>query len=138
MSKAHSNFYCWMKKKFSFAIIFFIAGIVLAIAISSSAVWEAYHGRKIETEVEKLKQEALRIQKENDSIEQRIGYYSTPQFVERVSKDKMNMQKSDENVVIVNQERAQQQQIAENQNEETSVQQNIPNYMKWWNFFFKY
>jgi cell division protein FtsL len=127
-----------MKKKFSFAIILFIGGIILAVAISSSAILEAYRGRKIENEVEKLKQEAQRIQNENGTIQQRISYYSTPQFVERVSKDKMNMQKPDEKVVIVDQGRAEQQPIAENQSETVQTEQNIPNYMKWWNIFFKY
>jgi uncharacterized protein YlxW (UPF0749 family) len=73
-----------MKKKFSFTIIFFIVGVFLAITISSSAIKEAYRNRKIEKEVEQLKQEAQHIQNENKTIQQRIGYYSTPQFVEKI------------------------------------------------------
>jgi cell division protein FtsL len=138
LAKGHSNFCGGMKKKFSFAIILFIGGIILTVGISSSAIWEAYRGKKIENEVEKLKQEAQRVQNENNTIQQRISYYSTPQFVERVSKDKMNMQKPDENVVIVDQEKAVQQQISENRREVAQTEQAIPNYKKWWNFFFKY
>jgi cell division protein FtsB len=127
-----------MKKKFSFAIIFFVIGIILAGVISTRAVQEAYRNRKIEKEVETLKQEAQKIQGENDTIQKKIDYYNTPQFVEKVSKDKMNLQKPDENVVIVSQGASLQTQN-ETQNEVTTEDnQQISNYMKWWNFFFKY
>jgi len=138
LAKGHLNFYCGMKKKFSFTIIFFIVGIILAGIISTRAVQEAYRNRKIEKEVENLKQEAQKIQGENDTIQKKIDYYSTPQFVERVSKDKMNLQKPDENVVVVNQSASSQTQT-ETQNEVVAEDsQQVSNYMKWWNFFFKY
>ena len=138
MANGHLNFYCGMKKKVSFAIIFFIVGIILAGVISTRAVQEAYRNRKIEKEVEKLRQEAQKIQSENDVIQKKIDYYSTPEFVERVSKDKMNLQKTDENVLMVSQSAASQTQT-ENQNELTPEDsEQISNYRKWWNFFFKY
>lgn len=128
-----------VKKKFSFTVILFIAGIILAATISTSAVKEAYRNRKIEKEVENLKKEAERIQNDNNAIQQRIEYYSTPQFVERVSKDKINLQKPDENVVIVNQGVGQQpSQVFGEQKEVVVSEQNIPNYLKWWNLFFGY
>ena len=101
-----------MKKKFSFAIVLFFLGIILAAIISTSAIKEAYRSRKIEKEVEGMKQEAERIQNDNNVLQKQIDYYNTSQFVERVSKDKMNLQKPDENVVIVNQGITQQSQIA--------------------------
>lgn len=127
-----------MKKKFSFAVIFFIVGIILAGAISTRAFQEAYRNRKIEKEVDKLKQEAQKIQSENDTIQKKIDYYSTPQFVERVSKDKMNLQKPDENVVVVSRGVASQAQTETQSEEIVQNNQYISNYMKWWNFFFKY
>ena len=58
--------------------------------------------------------------------------------MEKVSKDKMNLQKPDENVVIVNQGMAQKSQIINDQSETAQNDQNESNYIKWWNFFFKY
>ena len=127
-----------MKKKFSFAIIFFVIGIILAGIISTRAVQEAYRNRKIEKEVEALKQEAQKVQDENGTIQKKIDYYSTPQFVERVSKDKMNLQKPDENVVVVSQGVASQTQTETQKEVATEDNQQVSNYMKWWNFFFKY
>jgi uncharacterized membrane-anchored protein YhcB (DUF1043 family) len=138
LAKGHSNFYCWMKKKFSFAIIFFIAGIIIAIVISVRAVQEAYRSRTIEKEVEGLKQQAQSIQNENSTIQKQLDYYSTAQFVEKVSKDRMNLQKPDENVVIVNQGNAVQAPAAENTDAVPQADQDAPNYAKWWDIFFKY
>lgn len=127
-----------MKRNFSIAIAFFIGGIILAVAISFSAVWETYRGKRIENEVEKLKEEAEKIKSENNTISQRISYYSTPEFIERISKDKMNMQKSGENVIIVKQNRNSDEEIVENEAETLKPQENLPNHIKWWNIFFEY
>lgn len=127
-----------MKKKISFTIVFFIAGIILTGIISTRAAQEAYRNRKIEKEVNELKNEALQIQNENAKIQKKIEYYSTPGFVEKISKDKMNMQKPDEKVIVVNQEIAREPQIAGVQQNQVQNEQYAPNYLKWWNFFFKY
>ncbi|KKP96191.1 MAG: Cell division protein FtsL [Candidatus Moranbacteria bacterium GW2011_GWE1_36_7] len=124
------------KKKFSSIAFLFIAGIGVAIFISSSAVREAYRSRKIESEVIALKQEAQRVQDENKSLSQRIAYFETPEFQEKVAKEKLNLQKSDENVVVVKQ--GVQQQNTEPEKVEENKDENIPNYLKWWNSFFRY
>ena len=127
-----------MKKKISFTIVFFIAGIILTGIISTRAVQEAYRDRRIEKEVNELKNEALQIQNENAKIQKKIEYYSTPEFVEKISEDKMNMQKPDEKVIVVNQEISREPQIAGAQQNQIQNEQYVPNYLKWWNFFFKY
>lgn len=127
-----------MKKKFSFVVIFFIAGIVLAATISTSAFREAYRNRKIQKEVEDLNAEAKHIQNENDLLRQRIAYLQTPEFQEKVAKEKLNLQKPDENLVIVKPGVQQEQEKEENVQQETEVKQVLPNYVKWWNYFFKY
>lgn len=127
-----------MKKKFSFVVIFFIAGIFLAVFISTSAVREAYRSNTIEKEVEGLKQEAQRIQNENDAMTQRIAYFETPEFQEKIAKEKLNLQKPDENVIVVKSGVGEKAQVAGVQ-DEIIVDENVdPNYLKWWNSFFKY
>ncbi|MEI7891131.1 MAG: septum formation initiator family protein [bacterium] len=127
-----------MKKKFSFVVIFFIAGIVLAVLISISAVREAYRSKTIEKEVQALQQEADRIAKENDLLGQRIAYFETSDFQEKIAKEKLNLQKTDESVVVVKPgaQKEQQQEVAIE--EDVQPQAAVPNYQKWWNFFFKY
>jgi cell division protein FtsL len=127
-----------MKKKFSFVVIFFIAGIALAVFISSSAVREAYRSRKIENEVNDLKQEAQHIQNENEDLKARISYFQTPEFQEKVAKEKLNLQKSDENVVVVKLGAEQQAPAVADNGGDDGAGQQMPNYLKWWNSFFKY
>lgn len=118
--------------------IFFIAGIVLAVTISTKAFQEAYRGRKIQKEVEDLKAQAQKVQNENEALKQRIAYFQTPEFQEKVAKEKLNLQRPDENVVVVKPSVENQQQNEKQSEEIVEIKQDIPNYMKWWNFFFKY
>lgn len=127
-----------MKKKISFFAFFFIVGIALAAFISTSAVREAYRNRKIEKEVENLKEEARRIQSENDSLSQRIAYFETSQFQEKIAKEKLNLQKPDENVVVVKPDVKPEPQVAGSQDEAVGDEKKVVNYVKWWNLFFKY
>ncbi|EKD58497.1 MAG: hypothetical protein ACD_56C00112G0003 [uncultured bacterium] len=127
-----------MKKKFSFVAIFFIIGIILAVTISTSAFQEAYRGRKIQKEVDDLKAQAQKIQNENEALKQRIAYFQTPEFQEKVAKEKLNLQKPDENVVIVKPSVQQGEEKAEDLQQVVQEELNVPNYMKWWNFLFKY
>lgn len=127
-----------MKKKFSFVVIFFIAGIILAGTISTSAFREAYRSRKIQKEVEDLKAQAQKVQSENEALSQRIAYFQTAEFQEKIAKEKLNLQRPDENVVVVKPTMIEQPQVQGLQVENIAVEESIPNYMKWWNLFFKY
>ncbi|HBI33982.1 MAG TPA: hypothetical protein DEA43_04920 [Candidatus Moranbacteria bacterium] len=127
-----------MKKKFSYVVFVFIAGIVLAVFISVSAVRESYRSRTIEKEVETLKQEAQRIENENEAMRERISYFETAEFQEKIAKEKLNLQKPDENVVVVKQRVEKQVQENDDQGGVVQDEKVDPNYLKWWNFFFKY
>lgn len=127
-----------MKKKFSYVVFIFLAGIVLAVFISVSAVRESYRSRTIEKEVEALKQEAQRIENENKAMTERISYFETSEFQEKIAKEKLNLQKPDENVVVVKQRVGEQTQSVDNQDTDIEDEYVEPNYRKWWNFFFKY
>lgn len=127
-----------MKTKFSFIAVFFIAGIILAATISTSAFQEAYRSRKIEKEVEELKLNAQRIQGENTALSQKIAYLQTSEFQEKVAKEKLNLQKPDEKVVVIKPNVTEQEQLIVDDLKELPDEIVTPNYLKWWNLFFKY
>lgn len=127
-----------MKKKFPIIVVYFIIGVVFAGIISYSALHEAYRNKKIETEVENLRQEAKRIQSENDSLALKIAYFETPEFQEKVAKEKLNLQKPDEGVVVVKPAVQQEKVVEVKDGIEKNVEKEVPNYVKWLNFFFKY
>ncbi len=110
----------------------------MTVIISARAVQQAYRNQKIEKEVEALKKKAEDIRNENEKIQKQIEYYSQPEFVEKVSKDKINMQKPDEKVVVVNQNVLQKPENTAENTEKQHEEEQLPNYKKWWNFFFKY
>ncbi len=119
-------------------VIFFIAGIILAATISTKAFQEAYRSRKIQKEVEDLTAQAQHIQNENKALTEQIAYLQTPEFQEKVAKEKLNLQRPDENVVVVKPSIAQPQATQDAPSQQAGSQQEIPNYLKWWNLFFKY
>jgi cell division protein FtsL len=125
-----------MKNKFSFGILLFFVGIIVAGFVSYSAVQETYRTRKIDKEVLALQEDAQRIQKDNDALTRKIAYLQTPEFQQRIAKDKLNMKLPDENVVVVKQSA----QGGEAPKTEAIVlgdaEDNSPNYLKWWNYFF--
>jgi cell division protein FtsB len=127
-----------MKKKFPVIILYFVIGVFFAGLISYSAVREAYRNRKIEADISKLNQEKEKIQKENEALSKSIAFFETSQYQEKVAKQKLNLQKADENVVIVKPAPEQEKTEVEPESKEAIKTPETPNYKKWLNFFFKY
>ena len=111
----------------------FLAIVFVAIAVSK----EVYQKNKIEAEIKKLREEAEKVIKENSQLQERISYFETPDYQEREAKDKLGLQKPDENVVVIKPG------INKGTPEEESVSPpvpdnspKVPNPQKWWNYFF--
>ena len=114
----------------------FFVGIVIAGFISYRAIEESYRTRQIEQQVSDLQQDAQRIQKDNDDLSSKIAYLQTPEFQQRVAKDKLNMQLPGENVVVVNQAPKSDQTVASAPVATDETTDTTPNYIRWWNYFF--
>ena len=100
---------------------------------------EIQRGRQIESEIETLRKEAEEIETSNHNLQEKISYFATQEFQERAAKEKLNLQKSDEKVVIVKPS-VSREIIEENSadNIEENTEKEIPNYLKWYNQFFGY
>lgn len=128
-----------MKKRFSFGIVIFVVGVALAGLVGYVASKEAYRNKKIEREIETLRQEAERIKRENNALEEKIAYFETPQFQERIAKEKLNLQKTDEQVVVVKPSVSLDKDVKTDEVLSVPIsQEQLSNYLKWWNHFFKY
>lgn len=96
---------------------------------------------RIQEEVSSLETEAVKIRRENDTLSEKIQYFSSDDFREQEAKKKLGLKKSEETVVII---KPQPEQNKEGENsfvmrQQTSVdvgKENIPNYKKWWKIFF--
>lgn len=119
------------------------AGIVGIVALVS---WVAYisskqiaRNERIENEVGMLQSEAERIRRENETLSEKIGYFSTADFREQEAKEKLGMKKESEEAVLIKARPAQKsvEETREVQGTTESVGEvRIPNYRKWWDLFF--
>lgn len=118
-----------------FAFVLFSIAAFFSVVIYK----EFFRKKQIETEIEKLQAEAMRIEKQNSDIKERIAYLESADYKEREAKDKLNLQSPDENVVVVKQgvSKAEQKMGVEESAAVIPVGQ-TPNYLKWWNYFFKH
>lgn len=112
---------------------FLIATFVIGIILVASSAWkEMERSKRIEDEVAKLRAEADRIRSENQTLTEKITYFSTPGFKEREAKEKLGMKNKDEEVVSVEIGPVQGEAIPPEAATQPPAEADIPNYKKWW------
>ncbi len=97
--------------------------------------------QRIQEEVSSLETEAVKIRRENETLSEKIQYFSSDDFREQEAKKKLGLKKAEETVVII---KPQPEQNKEEGNSFVMKQQasvdvgkeNMPNYKKWWKIFF--
>ncbi len=124
------------KKIISLLII--ILGTIAIVTISYTIYKENKRTRQIDLEIEKLKTEAEKIRQSNESLRDKIAYLETSNFEEIIAKEKMNLQKPDEKVVIVKPSLSKEDSVPLPETKEEAITEEPANYIKWWNQFFKY
>ncbi len=128
-------------KKNSLSIWFFSILVMIAIAALAYYSWkEKKREKNINAEIESLRREAEAIRNSNRSLRERIEYFQTPEFRESVAKEKLNLQKQDEQVVIIkpSQYYESKTETETKINETESLKADEPNYIKWWKIFFNH
>jgi len=94
---------------------------------------------RILREVDILRQEADKIRRENETLGEKVQYFSSDNFRELEAKEKLGMKKVGEEVVIIKSRPEATEEVVEKEkiDERLSDQKNLPNYQKWWNIFFR-
>ncbi len=134
-----------LKEKFktsSFFVKFFLLlAFVALVFIFISIFKETYRKNQVKKEITDLQEEAQRISKDNADIKEKIAYLESPEYQIKEAKDKLGLQNPEENVIVVkpNVEKEPETNSLENENSENIPRiEETPNYLKWWNYFFKY
>ncbi|MFH0969633.1 MAG: septum formation initiator family protein [Patescibacteria group bacterium] len=129
-----------MGKRSFFSIIFIIFGIIIAGWISYFAFKENRRNKQIENEISSLRQEADKLRQNNGDMKEKITYFETPEFQERIAKEKLNLQKENENVAVIKPSPVLRGGNAESQETKNVVAEtdSRPNYVRWWDYFFRY
>ena len=118
--------------------LFILAGIILVVFVLYAAMKEHQRSRQIETEIDILRQEAEEIRGVNQNLQEKVSYFKTSDFQEKIAKERLNLQKQGEEVVVIKPSISNKADIV--QSEENKVEkeeESLPNYAKWLNQFFE-
>ena len=105
-----------------------IALLVAYIVFSVGKV--LYQNYKVNKEVAALKVQVEELKKANKEYSDKILYYQSPSYREKIARERLGLQKEGESVVVI---------LPEERPKETEQgpKDTSPNYLKWWNYFFK-
>lgn len=94
--------------------------------------------KRITDEVNALEKQAKDIALENQTLEERISYFSTREFREQEARQKLGLKKPEETVVAIKEEGEEENPKSDNQsnNQLTETKEEQPNFQKWWALFF--
>lgn len=126
------------RKKLVQAVALLICILVGWVIYVSSK--QLQRNQRIEEEVAALATEADKIRRENDTLSEKISYFSSTDFREQEAKEKLGMKKVDESVVIIKSRPESEMDTTISKSDERTFQKEslieIPNYKKWWQIFF--
>lgn len=116
----------------------FVAIILLAVLmyITYRLSNQVYKQNQINKEILKLQTEISNLSQENQDLNELIGYLQTDEFKEKEVKEKLNLIKEGEQLVLVKEKEADLQQIVQQEQEKAEVVVNRANYYWWWHYFF--
>jgi len=107
----------------------FAVGVVILYLfyVVGKTLYQSYLVRK---EVDNLEVTITELQQSNKELSEKIIYYGSPSFRERIARERMGLQKPGEEVIVILPE-------AKSKVAEKDPEDSLPNYEKWWKFFFK-
>ena len=119
-------------KILSFKLSIFFSIIIIAL-LSIEIGREYYLEHQIQKEINSLQKEIDHFEKNNYKLSLLAEYYKTEEYKELEARKRLNMKKDGENVVIIRQLDSDFDGALADQDDRNK---NIPNYVKWWNYFF--
>jgi len=121
-----------------FSGMFFLAGLAVLVLIGISLGKEVYRKRQIQKEIEGLQSQISQMGQQNGDMENLISYLSSTDFQEKQAREKLNLQKSDEKMIVLRKDVVQSDSQPQNTavNPQAPPEDNSPNWQKWWKYFF--
>lgn len=89
-----------------------------------------YQSYQVQKEVQDLKESIAKMQESNKELSGKIIYYQSASYREKIARERMGLQKPGEEVIVILPE--EKPRIVEE-----DVDAGLPNYVKWWKFFFQ-
>ncbi len=134
-----------MKKGIYATIFVLVIGALVVVSFFVKINKESRRSNQIELEIESLREEASRIEKDNDFLQRQIEYFNSQEYKEKVGKEKLNLKKKGEDVIVVRSSKS--GDVLGDNDEMTRCEgidcadnskiNNKSNYEKWWSKFFQ-
>ncbi len=121
------------KKVFSFLVVLLLLAILFFIVYK--LLGQVRKKNEIDKEIGQLEKEIKHLNQENDELEGLVNYLETDSFKEREAKDKLNLIKEGEKLILVKENKSKDEEIKK----EPKKPEVISRYSKphwWWYYFF--
>lgn len=129
-----------LKRKNKIYAGYLMASIILMIAtglLGYKIVNQAQKQKMIDDEIATLEREVSRLHLENEELAELNSYFNTSEFKEREAKDKLNLVKEGEQLVLVKGATNEKQAKAEtDKDEKAKIVMERSNVYWWWHYFF--
>ena len=112
-------------------------GIIVWIGISLGR--EAYRKKQVQGEIDSLQSEIGKVNQQNSDLKNLVSYLNTPAFQEKEARDKLNLQKQDEKMIVLQKDAQAANTVtpAGNNAQNSTNNENLPNWKKWLQYFFE-
>lgn len=126
-----------LKKIFSSRAALFLA-LLAFIWLSLVLVKAFYKKNQLDREIGALKQEIEKLDSQGQELNQLLAYFNSESYLEKEAKDKLNLKKEGESVVMVQGALSAETVPADGaQAPAAAPAATENNLIRWWNFFFK-
>ena len=122
----------FISKIFSFRL-FVLAGVLVIVFLGVNLGKEYYREHQVQKEINSLQEEIEALEKNNYKLSQLAEYYKTDEYKEAEARKRLNMKKEGEKVVIIKPSSVS---LEQSEDEDGFDSESLPNYIKWWNYFF--
>jgi len=112
--------------------LFMVASVLVVVFLGIGLGKEFYRDYQIKKEIDSLQNDIGALEKDNYKLSQLIEYYNTDEYKEVEVRKRFNVKKDDENVVVV--VKSEPRVLGDFDTREEN--KNLPNHIKWWNYFF--
>jgi cell division protein FtsB len=122
-----------------FSGLFILAAVGIIVWIGISLGREAYRKKQIQGEIDSLQSEIEKVNKQNSDLKNLVSYLNTPEFQEKEARDKLNLQKEDEKMIVLQKDAQASNAVAPagNNAQNSPIDENLPNWKKWLQYFFR-
>ena len=118
-------------------VIMAVALLGVLVYITYSLTSQVYKQNQINKEISALESKISDLNQENQDLNELIGYLQTDEFKEREAKDKLNLIKEGEQLVLIKEKEAQIETNSEEiEKKQAEVVVRRENYYWWWHYFF--